>query len=182
MISPQAEEALTLLMQTLTQQPELEEVIHERWRSLSATSTSLPVDVAVATDTLGAALLALSRSGEPVSSLAKAFAEPTAPVLLLWCYASTWRRDVQLAPLLLLAARHSELRERVAAVVTVTDAEIVDAMRFAFERLKLVLEPSGASALAALLQGRADVAGARAGVVLSGGNVDVDRFRSLTAS
>ena len=51
------------------------------------------------------------------------------------------------------------VRERVAAVVTVTDAEIVDAMRFAFERLKLVLEPSGASALAALLHGRADVAG-----------------------
>ena len=74
------------------------------------------------------------------------------------------------------------VRERVAAVVTVTDAEIVDAMRFAFERLKLVLEPSGASALAALLHGRADVAGARTGVVLSGGNVDVDRFRSLTAS
>ena len=74
------------------------------------------------------------------------------------------------------------VRERVAAVVTVTDAEIVDAMRVAFERLKLVLEPSGASALAALLHGRADVAGARAGVVLSGGNIDVDRFRSLTAS
>jgi len=74
------------------------------------------------------------------------------------------------------------VRERVAAVVTVTDAEIVDAMRFAFERLKLVLEPSGASALAAVLHGRADLAGARAGVVLSGGNVDVDRFRSLTAS
>ena len=74
------------------------------------------------------------------------------------------------------------VRERVAAVVTVSDAEIVDAMRFAFERLKLVLEPSGASALAALLHGRADVAGARTGVVLSGGNVDVDRFRSLTAS
>ena len=74
------------------------------------------------------------------------------------------------------------VRERVAAVVTVTDAEIVEAMRFAFERLKLVLEPSGASALAALLHGRADVADARAGVVLSGGNVDVDRFRALTAS
>ena len=74
------------------------------------------------------------------------------------------------------------VRERVAAAVTVSDAEIVEAMRFAFERLKLVLEPSGASALAALLHGRADVADARAGVVLSGGNVDVDRFRALTAS
>jgi threonine dehydratase len=73
--------------------------------------------------------------------------------------------------------------ERVAAVVTVSDAEIVAAMRFAFERLKLVLEPSGASALAALLAGRAGgLAGQRVGVVLSGGNVDVERFRHLTAS
>jgi threo-3-hydroxy-L-aspartate ammonia-lyase len=73
------------------------------------------------------------------------------------------------------------IRERVAAVVTVSDAEIVDAMRFAFERLKLVLEPSGASALAALLAGRVDAAGLRTGVILSGGNVDVARFRELTA-
>jgi threonine dehydratase len=73
------------------------------------------------------------------------------------------------------------IRERVSAVVTVSDAEIVAAMRFAFERLKLVLEPSGASALAALLHGRVDAAGLRAGVILSGGNVDVTRFRELTA-
>jgi threonine dehydratase len=74
------------------------------------------------------------------------------------------------------------IRERVAAIVTVSDAEIVDAMRFAFERLKLVLEPSGASALAALLAGKRDAAGRRTGVILSGGNVDVARFRELTAS
>jgi threonine dehydratase len=73
------------------------------------------------------------------------------------------------------------IRERVAAVVTVSDAEIVAAMRFAFERLKLVLEPSGASALAALLHGKVDAAGLRTGVILSGGNVDVARFRELTA-
>jgi threonine dehydratase len=73
------------------------------------------------------------------------------------------------------------IRERVAAVVTVSDAEIVDAMRFAFERLKLVLEPSGASALAALLAGKVDAGGRRTGVILSGGNVDVARFRELTA-
>jgi threonine dehydratase len=73
------------------------------------------------------------------------------------------------------------IRERVNAVVTVSDAEIVAAMRFAFERLKLVLEPSGASALAALLEARVDTAGLRVGVILSGGNVDVARFSSLTA-
>jgi threonine dehydratase len=73
------------------------------------------------------------------------------------------------------------IRERVAAVETVSDAEIVEAMRFAFERLKLVLEPSGASALAALLAGKVDARGRRTGVILSGGNVDVQRFRDLTA-
>jgi threonine dehydratase len=73
------------------------------------------------------------------------------------------------------------IRERVAAIVTVSDAEIVAAMRFAFERLKLVLEPSGASALAALLHRKVDAGGLRTGVILSGGNVDVARFRELTA-
>ena len=74
------------------------------------------------------------------------------------------------------------IRERVSAVVTVSDAEIVTAMRFAFERLKLVLEPSGASALAALLAGKVEPSGLRTGVILSGGNIDVQRFRQLTAS
>ena len=74
------------------------------------------------------------------------------------------------------------IRRRVSAVVTVTDAEIVAAMVLAFERLKVVLEPSGASALAALLAGRVpDVAGRRVGVTLSGGNVGVDRFARLLA-
>jgi threonine dehydratase len=73
------------------------------------------------------------------------------------------------------------VRARVAAIATVSDAEIVTAMRFAFERLKLVLEPSGASALAALLHGKVDASGLRTGVILSGGNVDVARFRELTA-
>jgi threonine dehydratase len=71
------------------------------------------------------------------------------------------------------------VRRLVDEVVAVSDAEIVAAMRFCFERLKVVVEPSGASALAALLAGRVDAAGARAGVVLSGGNVDPQRFGSL---
>ena len=70
----------------------------------------------------------------------------------------------------------------VADVVPVTDAEIVAAMVLAFERLKVVLEPSGASALAALLARRVpDVAGRRVGVTLSGGNVDAARFAELVA-
>ena len=68
-----------------------------------------------------------------------------------------------------------------AGVVTVTDEELRDAMRFAFERLKLVIEPSGAAALAALLMGRVDVRGKRVGVTISGGNVDPATFARLIA-
>jgi threonine dehydratase len=69
-----------------------------------------------------------------------------------------------------------------AGVVTVSDDEIRAAMRFAFERLKLVVEPSGATALAALLFRRVDIQGDRVGVVLSGGNVDPATFAaSITA-
>jgi threonine dehydratase len=52
-------------------------------------------------------------------------------------------------------------------------------MRFLFERVKAVVEPSGASALAALLAGRVALRGGRIAVVLSGGNVDAARFAAL---
>ena len=64
-------------------------------------------------------------------------------------------------------------------VTVASDDEIVAAMRFLFERTKLVVEPSGACALAALLGGRVDGHGLRIGVTLSGGNVDVRRFAAL---
>jgi threonine dehydratase len=62
-------------------------------------------------------------------------------------------------------------------IVTVTDAEIVNAMQLLFERAKLVVEPSGASAFAAVLAGR--VQGDPAGVILSGANVSAERFSDL---
>jgi threonine dehydratase len=65
------------------------------------------------------------------------------------------------------------------AVVTVSDAEIVEAMRFCFERCKLVVEPSGACALAAVLAGQVAVEGLRVGIVVSGGNVDPATFAAL---
>src|SRR4051794_40860513 len=71
------------------------------------------------------------------------------------------------------------VQERVHDVVTVSDAEIVEAMRFLFERVKTVAEPSGASAFAALLAGRVDAAGLRVGVTISGGNVGAARFAEL---
>jgi threo-3-hydroxy-L-aspartate ammonia-lyase len=65
-------------------------------------------------------------------------------------------------------------------VVTVSDAQLVDAMRFAFERLRLVVEPSGAAGIAALLSGAVPPTG-RVGVVISGGNVSAERFAELLA-
>ncbi|MEA2130821.1 MAG: threo-3-hydroxy-L-aspartate ammonia-lyase, partial [Solirubrobacteraceae bacterium] len=64
-------------------------------------------------------------------------------------------------------------------VVTVSDEQIVAAMVLLFERLKVVAEPSGACALAALLAGTVRGAGLRVGAVLSGGNVDAARFAAL---
>jgi threonine dehydratase len=66
-------------------------------------------------------------------------------------------------------------------VVTVSDVEIVAAMRWLFERVKLVAEPSGACATAALLAGRIPVAGQRVGVVLSGANIAAERFAQLVS-
>jgi threonine dehydratase len=72
-------------------------------------------------------------------------------------------------------------RALLAGIATVTDEEIVAAMRFLFERMKLVAEPSGAVALAALVSGAVELRGARIGVIVSGGNVDADRFADLVA-
>ncbi|GAA3873420.1 pyridoxal-phosphate dependent enzyme [Saccharothrix violaceirubra] len=73
------------------------------------------------------------------------------------------------------------VRRGVERVVVVDDDEIRAALAFLFEEVRLVVEPSGALAVAALLAGRLDVTGARAGVVLSGGNIDLARLHDLLA-
>ncbi|MER6425849.1 threo-3-hydroxy-L-aspartate ammonia-lyase [Streptomyces sp. NPDC001137] len=70
-------------------------------------------------------------------------------------------------------------RRLVDGIALVSDDEIREAMRFAFERLKIVVEPSGATPIAALLAGRAGSLPRRVGVIVSGGNVDADRFARL---
>ncbi|WP_374349957.1 threo-3-hydroxy-L-aspartate ammonia-lyase [Chitinimonas sp.] len=67
-------------------------------------------------------------------------------------------------------------------IVTVSDNELIATMRFLAERMKLVVEPTGALAAAAALHGKLDLAGKRVGIVLSGGNIDLNRFASLIAS
>lgn len=67
-------------------------------------------------------------------------------------------------------------------VVRVSEAEIVGAMRLAWERLKIVIEPSAAVPLAAIASGRLPVEGLRVGVVFSGGNLDLDGLPALFAA
>lgn len=69
----------------------------------------------------------------------------------------------------------------VADVLLVSDADIADAVRYAFATLKLVVEPGGAAALAALLAGKLDLQGKTAGIVLSGGNVDQALYAAILA-
>jgi threonine dehydratase len=65
------------------------------------------------------------------------------------------------------------VRENVDEMVTVSDDDLVRTMRFVWERLKLVVEPTGVLGLAAAFCGKLDPAGRRVGVILSGGNVDL---------
>jgi threonine dehydratase len=70
-------------------------------------------------------------------------------------------------------------------IVTVTDAQLVEAMRFFFERMKIVVEPTGALGAAAVFSkaaGLPDLTGKRVGVIISGGNVDLRRFAELTGA
>lgn len=68
------------------------------------------------------------------------------------------------------------IRRRVERIVTVSEPGIAAAMRLIWERMKLVVEPSSAVALAALLEGDIDVAGRRVGIILSGGNVELGKL------
>lgn len=66
-------------------------------------------------------------------------------------------------------------------MVTVTDAELVHAMRYLMERMKLVVEPTGALAAAAVFSGKLAVKGKRVGVLISGGNLDLEALPQLLA-
>ncbi len=68
------------------------------------------------------------------------------------------------------------LRARVEQIVTVSEAAIIEAMRFTWERAKIVIEPSAAVPLALLFERKIDLTGRRVGVILSGGNVDLAKL------
>ncbi len=74
------------------------------------------------------------------------------------------------------------IQRHVADIVTATDEQLVAALRFYAERMKIVVEPTGALALAGALHGGLELRGRRVGIVISGGNVDLDRFARFLAA
>ena len=71
------------------------------------------------------------------------------------------------------------IQENVDKIITVTEEQIIDAMRFYWERMKLIVEPSGAVSLAGLLSGNIDpsfIKNRRIGIIISGGNIDLEDF------
>jgi threonine dehydratase len=74
------------------------------------------------------------------------------------------------------------IRRLVDDIVTVSDAQLVETMKFLAERMKMIVEPTGCLAAAAALQGVHPVAGKKVGILISGGNVDLARFAQLVAA
>ncbi|HSL31413.1 MAG TPA: pyridoxal-phosphate dependent enzyme, partial [Anaerolineales bacterium] len=68
------------------------------------------------------------------------------------------------------------IQQRVEQIVTVSETGIIDSMRFVWERLKLIIEPSAAVAIGVLWERKIDLKGLKVGIILSGGNVDLDRL------
>jgi threo-3-hydroxy-L-aspartate ammonia-lyase len=73
------------------------------------------------------------------------------------------------------------IQELVDDIVTVSDAQLIEAMRFAASRMKMVIEPTGGLAMAAAMQGAVNIQGQRVGVIISGGNVDIAQLAQYLA-
>jgi threonine dehydratase len=65
------------------------------------------------------------------------------------------------------------IQENVSAIATASESEIISAMKFVWERMKLIIEPSAAVPLAVLLNNKIKIEGKKIGVIFSGGNVDL---------
>src|SRR6478735_7807522 len=136
MLSLLAEEAFSTLATALDGQAELEEAVRDRWRirlRSSATAQNelaLPEALRSAADLLAHDLPLQTHTASDVAALGARFASPAGSLLLLWCYASTWRKDVELAKLLGIARAVPGFEERVAAVAAdrVIEGPLLDAL------------------------------------------------------
>ncbi|QLR03242.1 threo-3-hydroxy-L-aspartate ammonia-lyase [Providencia rettgeri] len=71
------------------------------------------------------------------------------------------------------------IKQNVDDILTVTDAQLVDRMKFYAERMKMIVEPTGCLSFAAALKMKEQLRGKRVGIIISGGNVDIKRFAEL---
>jgi hypothetical protein len=179
MLSAQAEEAFSTLAASLAGRPELEEAVRDRWRTRvrgaagEGAQRETPEELRKAADLLAHELPLQTHGAEEVAQLGKHFATETGPLLLLWCYSTTWRRDTKLAQLLSIAAKQPGYEERVTAVARdrVIEGPLLDALAcapllgtgkdFALPensearaRLEILIWEAGASALEVPALGR----------------------------
>jgi threonine dehydratase len=73
------------------------------------------------------------------------------------------------------------IQRLVSKIETVSDAQLIETMRFFAQRMKMVVEPTGCLAAAAVMHGIVRAKGKRVGVIVSGGNVDLPRYAELIA-
>jgi serine/threonine-protein kinase len=133
MIPEDVQGALSTLAPRIAAEPDLEDAVRARFRpgaEHDPARHALPDEVAAAADLLGQALPSLSRSKEAVAALATRFADPAGEVILAWCAGSTWRRDAEIAPLLIAARAKPRLWARIAkaARARVVEGPLLDGL------------------------------------------------------
>ncbi len=133
-------DALSTLAASFAGSPEHTDVVCARWRAAAHGAAAvdagvdLPAELGAAADVLEELLPALTRPEGNVAALGELFHGPAGAVLLAWCATSTWRRDVLLAPLLVIAAARKPsppgLRERIAEIARarVVEGPLLDAL------------------------------------------------------
>jgi hypothetical protein len=179
MLSAQAEEAFSTLAESLAGRPELEEAVRDRWRTRArgvANEQALletSAELRQAADLLAQELPLQTHGSTELGELGKRFSGETGPLLLLWCYSTTWRRDTELAGLLAIAATVPGYEERVVTVARdrVIEGPLHDALacapllgtgkqlslpqnKEARARLEILIWEAGASALEVPALGR----------------------------
>jgi threonine dehydratase len=68
------------------------------------------------------------------------------------------------------------IQQRVEQIVTVSEAGIIESMKFVWERAKIIIEPSSAVAIGVLWEKKIDLSGLKVGIIISGGNVDLEKL------
>ena len=130
MIPAEVREALAALVALFPTRPELADALRLRWRAGGRDAVLLPEEIRAPADVLGDLLPSVSGTHQAELALLLADEGPAAEIVFAWCHGSTWRRDVELAPLLARAALQPQLRERLIDAVRdrVIEGPLLDAL------------------------------------------------------